>query len=204
MDTKNWKDTLSPLQELMALDPGGWRYYQMLGTAQLNLRHYGDADRAFETGIGLAQKVVATAAPSDLRNPDSEAARAKAGLGMMWTNQGNCYLKQRKNSEAIAAYQKAAELSPNPGIAYFNICAVLYNMGDLVGTRPACAKAIAVDPQKADAYFILGSVLYIDGNFVGNKYVTSAEALQALKKYLELAPNGPHAADVKAMLDMAK
>jgi tetratricopeptide (TPR) repeat protein len=204
MDTNNWKDALGPLQELLALDPAGWRYYQMLGMAQLNLGQYGDADRAFETGIGLAQKVVAAAAPSDLQNPDSEAARAKAGLGMMWINQGNSYLKQRKNNEAIAAYQKAAELSPNPAIAYFNICATLYNMGDLVGTRTACTKAIAVDPQRADTYFILGSVLYIDGKFVGNKYVTPTEALQALKKYLELAPDGPHAADVKAMLDMAK
>jgi hypothetical protein len=32
----------------------------------------------------------------------------------------------------------------------------------------------------------------------------TAEARQALEKYLELAPDGPHAADVKAMLQMAK
>ena len=31
----------------------------------------------------------------------------------------------------------------------------------------------------------------------------SEEGRQALNKYLELAPDGPHAADTKAMLEMA-
>jgi hypothetical protein len=35
------------------------------------------------------------------------------------------------------------------------------------------------------------------------KFVISAETRQALQKYLELAPDGPHAADVKQMLDYA-
>ena len=32
--------------------------------------------------------------------------------------------------------------------------------------------------------------------------MASPETQEALEKYLELAPDGPHAADVKAMLDM--
>jgi hypothetical protein len=32
--------------------------------------------------------------------------------------------------------------------------------------------------------------------------VATAETREALEKYLALAPDGPHAADVKAMLDM--
>jgi hypothetical protein len=35
------------------------------------------------------------------------------------------------------------------------------------------------------------------------KVAISAECRQALDKYLELAPDGPHASDVKAMLQMA-
>ena len=34
------------------------------------------------------------------------------------------------------------------------------------------------------------------------KLVVGAECLQALEKYLKLVPDGPHAADVKAMLNM--
>ena len=35
------------------------------------------------------------------------------------------------------------------------------------------------------------------------KIALSVEGRQALEKYLELAPDGPHASDVKAMLEMA-
>ncbi len=35
------------------------------------------------------------------------------------------------------------------------------------------------------------------------KVTITEETRKALQKYLELAPDGPHAADVKAMLDMS-
>jgi len=58
--------------------------------------------------------------------------------------------------------------------------------------------------MRADAWFVLGSVLYVSSptDAKGN-FVIAAETRQALEKYLELAPDGAHAADVKAMLDMA-
>ncbi len=64
----------------------------------------------------------------------------------------------------LAAYNKAAALSPNPVVAYFNICATLYNIGQPAAkTVAACVKAIAADPKKADAYFVKGSSLYGEG-----------------------------------------
>src|SRR5581483_3555773 len=102
----------------------------------------------------------------------------------------------------IAAYEKAAALDPNPGTAYFNICATMYNTANMEGAVVACDKAIAADPTKADAYFIKGSSLYGSGKLdKDGKYVPPPGTADALNKYLELAPNGAHAADVKAMLD---
>lgn len=67
-----------------------------------------------------------------------------------------------------------------------------------------CRKSLQADPSKADAWFILGSVLFGDATFDANgKIAISAEARHALDKYLELAPEGPHAPDVKQMLDAA-
>jgi hypothetical protein len=52
---------------------------------------------------------------------------------------------------------------------------------------------------------VLGSFLFVDAKVdAQGKFVISAECRQALEKYLELAPDGPHAADVKAMLQMAE
>jgi len=68
----------------------------------------------------------------------------------------------------------------------------------------ACDKAIAADPNKADAYFIKGSVMIgmSDGKLDPQGHlIVPPGTTDALKKYLELAPEGGHAGDVKAMLD---
>jgi tetratricopeptide (TPR) repeat protein len=92
-------------------------------------------------------------------------------------------------------------VNPNPALAYFNLCATLYNEGDKDGAIPACDKALAADPNRADAYFIKGSVLIASSQTGQNGQVTAPPGtVEALKKYLELAPDGPHVKDVKDML----
>jgi nucleoid-associated protein YgaU len=85
-----------------------------------------------------------------------------------------------------------------------SIRAIQYNAGNVKAADAACDKAIAADPSKADAYFIKGSVLIgmSDGKLDPNGHlIVPPGTKEALNKYLELAPTGPHAGDVKAMLD---
>jgi tetratricopeptide (TPR) repeat protein len=90
-------------------------------------------------------------------------------------------------------------------VTYFNSCATFYNLGKMDEAIAACDKAIALDPNKADAYFIKGSALFGNGTIDGSgKYQVPPGAVEALNKYLALAPNGPHAPDVHAMLDSLK
>jgi tetratricopeptide (TPR) repeat protein len=189
MTAKNWQAAVAPLQQLIADEPNNWEYHSSMGDVQLNLGAYEPAIAAYEKGIGLAN-----AGPGD-------PAKKKAAIGRMLTQEGNAYLKLRKNKEAVAAYSKAASLDPNPGTAYFNLCATQYNIGNVEGALGACDKAIAADPKKADAYFIKGSLLIAESKTDSSGKVTAPPgAAQALKKYLELAPNGAHAKDVKEML----
>ena len=160
-----------------------------------------DADVAsgqYQDAAALYERAIATA---ETGRPD---AATKAQIGKMLVNEGNCYLKLHRTADAIAAYEKAAPLSANPATAYFNLCAVHYNTGDTAGALPACDKAIQVNPNKADAYFIKGSVLFSEAQIVNGKYVVPPGTVEALDKYLALAPNGPHAGDSKAMLDALK
>ena len=86
--------------------------------------------------------------------------------------------------------------------SYFNSCATAYNAGKTDEALAACDRAIALDPSKADAYFIKGSALYGNGKIgADGKYQVPPGTIEALKKYLELAPDGGHAPDVHAMLD---
>ncbi len=95
-----------------------------------------------------------------------------------------------------------ASADPNAATAWFNLCATAYNTGDTEAALKACDRAIAADPGKADAWFIKGSVLFgmapLDR---AGRMAAPPGTTQTLQKYLEIAPSGAHAGDVKEMLD---
>jgi tetratricopeptide (TPR) repeat protein len=196
MKAQNWTAALPLAQQLVAADPNNWQFYQALGNIDLKLEQYDQAADAYAKGIQAAE-----AMPVDSKNPASDPARKKAGEAAMLTNQGNAFLKLKKNNEAVEAFTKAASMDPNPAVAYFNLCATQYNTGNVDGALQACDKAIAADPTKADAYFIKGSLLVGESKVdASGKMTAPPGASEALNKYLELQPEGQHAADVKQML----
>lgn len=160
-----------------------------------------DADLAngqFQDALALYAHAIAAA------EAGAQDAAARDAIGRMLLDEGNCLLKLHRTEEAEAAYEKAAPLSPNPGTAYFNLCATYYNIGVAAPALVACDKAIELDPAKADAYFVKGSLLFGEAQFAGGKYTVPPGTVEALDKYLELAPNGSHASDVQQMLAALK
>ena len=197
---KQWQDAVAPLEQLIAMDPARYEFYQSLGDARLNLGQYDKAVQMYQQGIEKAQSSMAV----DPKNPATDPAKRTARIASMLTNQGNCYLKLKKNDQAIAAFEKAAALDPNSGTAYFNLCATHYNTGNIEAALKACDKAIAAQPNRADAYFIKGSLLIADSKTgKDGKVIPPPGTVEALNKYLELAPDGPRASDVKEMLSLA-
>ncbi len=207
MQAKDWPRTkelagklIAANGELAAAYPGDAsfpgsapEYARLLGDAHLNLGGCDDAIAAYDKSIGLAQALL---------DGGKDFPGLKTTMGQALMSKGNALLKLKKSREATACYEQAVPFVPNPATAWFNICAVKYNTGDMDGAVAAADKAIALDPAKADAYFIKGSVLFGNATMDGSgKFVVSAEALAALRKYLELAPQGGHVDDVKQMLD---
>jgi len=199
LQAKDWATAEPILTKLIAMNPNRWDYQQALGNAQFGEGKFEEAVATYEKAIPIAENASKGDAPKDPKAGDP--AKAKAGVAQMLTNEGNAYLKLKQNDKAIAAYTKAASMDPNPGTAYFNICATQYNTGNTQGVLAACDKAIAADPNRADAYFIKGSLMVGDSKLdKDGKMQAPPGASEALNKYLELAPDGPHANDVKAML----
>jgi len=195
---KNWQQAADLLKQMITAEPARWEYQKALGDMQSNLGQYQEAVDTYEKVIPLAQNATKT-------DPKADPAKAKAAVAQMLGSEGNAYLKLKKNPEAIAAFTKAAEMDPNPATAYWNLCATEYNAGDMKGASAACDKAIAADPNRADAYFIKGSVLIgmSDGKLDANgHYIALPGTKEAFNKYLELAPDGPHAGEVKQMMEM--
>ncbi|HEY2359638.1 MAG TPA: tetratricopeptide repeat protein [Candidatus Angelobacter sp.] len=194
LQAKDWATAEPILTKLIAMNPNRWDYQQALGNAQFGEGKFDEAVATYEKAIPIAENATKT-------DPKADPAKAKAGVAQMLTNEGNAYLKLKKNDQAIAAYTKAASMDPNPATAYFNICATQYNSGNTEGALAACDKAIAADPNRADAYFIKGSLLIASSTTDKDGKVKPAPGTaEALNKYLELAPDGSHANDVKQML----
>jgi tetratricopeptide (TPR) repeat protein len=188
LQAHDWPAAEGLYRQLTALAPADWSYLHGLADAEAMQGKYAEAVAAYDKAI-----------PPALAAGDDKSRRA---AGAMLTAQGNAFLKLKKSAEAMAAYAKAAPLMQNPAVAWFNLCAVAYNVANVAAAKSACDKAIAADPSKADAYFVKGSLMVGDSTTGPNgKIVPPKGTVETLQKYLTLAPNGAHAKDVKDMLE---
>ncbi len=193
MQAKEWPRAIAAAQQLVALKATS-QNLKLLGNAQL---YSGTADVAlttYEQALAAAEKEK----PAD----DQAIGNWKDGLSQIYIGKGNALLRLKRNAEAVESYNQSAGLASNAGLAYFNVCAVLYNIGNTQDSAAACRKCVQADPSRANAWFVLGSDLFADAPIENGKVAASSETREAFEKYLALAPDGPHAADVKAMLEM--
>ncbi len=202
MRTGDQPAEISALKAIVAADPTRWDYFAPLGDLQMSSGDYEHAAESYEKGIQAVQQFL-SANPADgsvIRKSDRE--RAQAGMVQMLIQQGNAYLKLKKNSEALAASAKAAELAADAATAYYNLCVMYYNTRTLDGAVEACNKAIAANPNQADAYFIEGALLFsaTKTNKDGSRMVAPG-TVEALRKYLQLAPTGAYATEARQMLE---
>jgi tetratricopeptide (TPR) repeat protein len=192
MNAHDWASALTTSQKLVNLSPSAENLL-LLSDAQFS----SGANEAALATADRALDVVKKEKPSE----DQADGGRKELRSEIFLARGDALLRLRRNKEAIDAYSRSAALASNPSVALFDICNAYANSGDPQDARPACRKAAQVDPTRADTWFLLGSLLYGDATVdaKGNLAITE-ECREALKKYLDLAPDGPHAADTKSML----
>jgi tetratricopeptide (TPR) repeat protein len=110
--------------------------------------------------------------------------------------------KGKKFAEAQAELTKAAQIDPpNAGRYFYNLGAVLVNIGQLEPAGEAFKKAIEADPNYADAQYQYGVYLLSKATATPDgKFVPVAGTREAFQKYLQLKPDGPFADSAKGML----
>jgi tetratricopeptide (TPR) repeat protein len=193
---------ISALKAIVVADPTRWDYFEPLGHLQFTSGDYEHAAESYEKGIQAVQKFLSSNPENGSAMAKSDRERAQEGMVQMLTYQGNSYLKLKKNSEAIAASAKAAELASDKAPSYFNLCVMYYNTKTLDGAADACNKAIAANPDRADTYFVEGALLFTatKTNKDGSRTVPPG-TLELLRKYLQLAPTGTYATEARQMLE---
>jgi tetratricopeptide (TPR) repeat protein len=206
----NYDAAATAMQQATTTKPDEGILWITLGDAQL-----GSADAAAKaakaagspsTDPAIAQKYT-DAATSYKKGIDLNAASKKpspeaAAAG--YNQLGQVYAKQGNGKDAAEAYEMAAKAMPaNAAMYYFNEAATLLNSGKNAEAEAAADKAIAADPKKAEAYYIKGQALIplatVDPKT--NKITAPPGCVEAYQTYLELAPDGAHATDVKGILE---
>ncbi|MGP8226857.1 MAG: hypothetical protein ACLQGT_11985 [Terracidiphilus sp.] len=188
-EIKNAKYT--EIETLMLKDtaakPDASVLWAQLAQAQLGLKKFDEAEVNYK-------KVLELDTASKKPNPQVQGA-AYAGLGEIYALTG-------KVPEANAAYDSAAKSNP-PGATYLKNEAVIFsNAGNGDASAAAADEAIKADPTQALPYYLKGQGLIQKATIdpATGKMILPPGCAEAYQKYLELAPNGIYAADVKAIL----
>ena len=144
-----------------------------------------------------------------IKSYDQAIANYNKGLAVkpndagVYNQIGNLYGKEKKIPEATDALTKAAQLDPAMAPkAYFNMGANLVNGGQPEKATDFFKKAADADPNYSEAWYQYGSLLMMQGKVdpKSGAQTYPPDTATALKKYLELQPNGSHAAEASAML----
>jgi hypothetical protein len=204
---------IKSMSDATAAKPDEPILWETLGDAQL-----GQADAAMKaakaakaTDASLPDKYgLAIASYQKALSLNAAAPAPKANITATANNQlGQAYGKlaingqPEKAKDAATAYEAAAKADPTKAATYYyNEAATLFNANDMDDAAGAAQKAITADPTKPDPYYIEGQALVQKATVdpKTNKITAPPECVAAYQKYLELAPTGAHADEVKGIL----
>ena len=203
MTAGDFDKAIATLNEANAMDNTRDLLWARLGDAYrqsaLKQTDPDEKKKRFQEAVTDYQKAIDLRKGSELSAKDPDNNKKIAAY---YNNMAEAASKGGKLDDAIAAYNQAAQLSPeNAGQYYFNEGAVLTNAGKVDEAVVAFDKVIAADPTKALAYYYKGINL-IGKETLGkdNKPVEAPGTAEAFQKYLEIDPNGPMAQNAKDML----
>jgi tetratricopeptide (TPR) repeat protein len=162
--------------------------WAQLGQAQLGLKKFDVAETTYK-------KVLDLESTSKKPNPQVQGL-ADSGLGEIYARTG-------KIPEANAAYDAAAKVNPTQAGFYLkNEAVIFFQMNNGDAQVAAANEAIAADPSQPILYYLKGQGLIQKATLdpKTSRIVAPPGCLEAYQKYLQLAPDGPYAAEVKGII----
>lgn len=131
-----------------------------------------------------------------------EAIKLKPDDAAYVNNYALVLVRAKKVPEAQAELERAATMDPpNAGKYYYNVGAVMMNMGQMDAAGEAFKKAISTSPNYAPAHFQYG--LYLLGKAqigADGKIQPPAGTAEEFQTYLQLDPNGANSDQAKGIL----
>jgi tetratricopeptide (TPR) repeat protein len=186
------KTKYTEIETLMTKDteakPDAAILWAQLGQAQVGMKEYDPAETTYKKVLDLE---------TNSKKPDP------AIQGLAQSGLGEVYARTGKVQQASDAYDAAAKLNPERAGFYLKNEAVIFFQANQPDAQIAAAdKAIAADPNQAILYYLKGNGLVQKTTMDEKTHKLTAPpgCLEAYQKYLQLAPDGPYATEVKGIL----
>lgn len=199
--TAKYTEAADLMSKDTAAKPDASILWARLGQAQIGLKKYEDAETSFKKALDLEST-------AKKQNPEVQGL-SQAGLGEALARQG-------KTDDAVAAFDAAAKANPAQAAFYLkNETVIFFQQNNGPGQVAAADKAIAADPNPNDpnlalVYYLKGQGLVANATMGPDPKNPKAQIIilppgcaEAYQKYLQLAPDGPYAADAKGILQQA-
>lgn len=189
--TAKYTDIETMMTKDVAAKPDEAILWTNLAYAQAGLKKYDDALTNYKKAL-------------DLENA-SKKPRPEI-LGVADAGLGEVYARTGKAQDAEAAYDAAAKADPPRGPLYLkNETIIFFQQGNADAQAAAADKAIQADPTDALLYYLKGQALVQKATIdpKTQRIVLPADCTAAYQKYLDLAPDGPFAAEVAGILQQA-
>jgi len=98
-------------------------------------------------------------------------------------------------------FRKSAELDPKDAAkSFYNLGAILYNANDMEKAAEAFRQSIGADGNYAESYYWLGMSLANIAMSLANDEAMVSDAVDALKKYVEIGQKEDHVAIAREMV----
>jgi tetratricopeptide (TPR) repeat protein len=164
--------------------------------------------KKFDDAVTSCKKAIDLETNSKKPNPEVQ--------GLAQSVLGEAYARAGKVEDANAAFDAAAKANPAGAASYLkNQAVIFFQQNNATAQIAAADKAIAADPNPNDPN--LAILYYLKGQgLVGSAtmgpdpknpkqqiIILPPGCAEAYQKYLELAPNGPYAADAQGILQQA-
>jgi tetratricopeptide (TPR) repeat protein len=196
IQNQKYTDVVNLMQKDTQAKPDEPLLWTELGAGQKGLKQYDQAITTYQKALSLEQAS---------KKPSPEI------LGSIESGLGECYARSGKVPEANQAFAAAVKDDPTHSEMYYRNQAVIFFQEHNAPAQVSAAdQAITADPgmpdqTKALLYYIKGQGLVQNATVdpKTQKIILPPECQDAYQKYLQLAPNGQFADEVKGILASA-
>jgi tetratricopeptide (TPR) repeat protein len=190
-----------------------------LGTAEIGLKKYADAETAFKKALGIDPEAQKLKHREDFYSASDTATHASRNVaehsvpsneklnpeiaGAAYSDLGEIYARTKRTEQAQAAWDSAVKVNPAKAPLYLgNETIIFYQEGDAEAQVAAADKAIAVDPNRGVLYYFKGQGLISKATVDAQtqRMIPPPGCLEAYQKYLQLEPKGKFSEEAKEMI----